>query len=175
MKNHGQISIEFLLTFIMAFGFVVLFLYYSMNLATGYIAHYATFVASRAYLTGDHASSQDIDQGFLVGIRKGEEAFETIPLKSLGIDGDIKFNAHPSINASANKTDITEFFGAYFLFSPPFKIATDSKKNKLLSESFLGKEPTRADCECQIRKAMGFSKCEGEDINEDVTLYDNGC
>ena len=85
------------------------------------------------------------------------------------MNDDLKFNSPQSVR-------VYEYVGAYFKFTPPFRISSDDSKNKLLSESFLGKEPSKGDCECQIRKAMGYGNCLGSlpDL-ADVTLFDNGC
>ncbi len=170
----GQASIEFLLSFMLAFSLVLVFIYFSANLVTGYVVHHATFVSSRAFLVGDAASESNLELGVSRGISMAKDTFE----QSLGgfkIDHEgLKFNVHPSVSqGETTSTDIAEYYGAYLVFRPPFRIAGDKEKNKLLSESFLGKEPTRAECDCQIRTAMGF-RC-GSEIDEDVALYDNGC
>ena len=52
-NNKGQSTIEFILTFTAAVGFIFLFLKMALNYTDGYIVHHATFMASRAYLVGD--------------------------------------------------------------------------------------------------------------------------
>ncbi len=173
MKNTGQITIEFILTFMFAVLFVLLFLYYSINFATGYMAHYATYLASRAYLTGEYEGIEfNSNQPYRAGESIGREAFDSIGLEKMGLTfsaDDLKFNSPQSVR-------VYEYVGAYFKFTPPFRISSTDSKNSLLSESFLGKEPSKGDCECQIKKAMGFGQCSNViPANETATLFDNGC
>ncbi len=173
MKNAGQITIEFILTFMFAVLFALLFLYYSINFATGYMAHYATYLASRAYLTGEYVgATYNSNAPYRAGEVLGREVFENIGLEDIGLtftSGDLKFNSPQSV-------DVYEYVGAHFKFTPPFRISSDDSKNKLLSESFLGKEPSKGDCECQIKRAMGQGNCLGPiPQGETVTLFDNGC
>jgi hypothetical protein len=52
-NNKGQSTIEFILTFTAAVGFIFLFLKMALNYTNGYMVHHATFMASRAYMVGD--------------------------------------------------------------------------------------------------------------------------
>ena len=51
-KNQsGQSTIEFIFCFVFAVSFILLVFNTSLNYVSGYVAHYATFMASRVYLT----------------------------------------------------------------------------------------------------------------------------
>ena len=55
--DTGQSLIEFLICFIFAFGILLLGIKVAFNLTNGYMAHYATYVASRVYLVSDNNSN----------------------------------------------------------------------------------------------------------------------
>ena len=53
-NQKGQSAIEFLVTFVFVIGFVFLFVRLVLNFGIGYLAHYATFMASRVYMSHDN-------------------------------------------------------------------------------------------------------------------------
>lgn len=172
MKNeYGQSTIEFILTFALTLGVVVLLLSATMNYVTGYLVHYATFSASRAYLTYDEAQP-DISSAIRSAEDKAKTIFDKFLVKSFGVSGILSFN-NPGLD------NIYEYVGVFYNYKTNLKGTgfIGGKEIKMLSESFLGKEPTRSDCRCQTQQAIGIS-CNGSfstSITEDVTLYDNGC
>ena len=172
LKEKGQSSIEFILTFTFTLGIFFIFLSLTFNFVSGYVAHYATFYASRVYLTYDNA--QDPSSSINQATVKAKEYFESLPLEAFQIPGKtdhLKFNI-------AGSGIIPEFYGAYFEFSRPlsiYKILTGTSKVNFMSESYLGKEPTREECKRQRCKAMGTSCDGGAPSDFEVTLFDNGC
>lgn len=171
INNKGQVTIEFLFSFLFAGGIVVLFLYYALNYTAGYLAHYATFQASRTFLT--HDSGNEPRNALELAKESAVNEFLKYPLKEFGIF--YKENG-VEINLPGGQVPY-EFVGAYFGFKNKLSLGEKTEKNDFLSESFLGKEPLRSNCECQVIQALGF-QCVGEtaaDIRADVTVFDNGC
>ncbi len=175
IKNHeGQVTIEFIFAFSFTVIFLVFFLHYAFNYTIGYIAHYATFSASRAYLSHDIVSRSP-GTSLSEARDYANKEFENYSLKSFGIKSSkgLQFN-------NPDNGFIYEYVGTYFSFSPPFvKKNDDGEDLEFLSESFLGKEPSRAECACRIlERLQGFS-CQGGDfdfsVEDEVTVYDNGC
>ncbi|MCB9094550.1 MAG: hypothetical protein H6621_05720 [Halobacteriovoraceae bacterium] len=170
LNNKGQVTIEFILVFSVSIFFVLSFTYYMINFGIGYLAHYATYAVSRAYLTSDHIGRYSTTGNLRVAAADAVKEFKKYQLESFGVKGELKINSPEDV--------IYEFVGAYYIFEPPFSF-TDSEQNKYISESFLGKEPTISDCECRIQQIMGIGCGDGvnvsKNISDDVTLFDNGC
>jgi len=170
-KNEsGQATIEFILSFSFMLFFTLFFITVGVNLALGYVAHFAVYKASRHYLTFDNGTATTAVM--LEASTRAEAIFNEFQ-KDLNLSGEFKIHAPDSIEGK-----IYEYVGAKFLYTPriksmgPFALPEDYK---LLTESFLGKEPTRADCKCQTQLALGYG-CESEILpEEEVTVYDNGC
>ncbi len=170
LKSHsGQATVEFILSFSFLLFFVLFFVTVGINLAVGYVAHYAVFKASRTYLTFDNGNSRSsvLTQASI----RGKEVFDTF--KQLNLPGE--FSIH---SPESPEGQIYEYVGAKFLYQPrvksigPFALP---EGYQLLSESFLGKEPSRAECRCQVQLALEEG-CETEIDNEkEVMVFDNGC
>lgn len=165
--NHqGQATIEFVLSFSFLLFFILFFITVGINLAIGYVAHYAVFKASRTFLTYDNGRAR----GEVLGdaIREGNNVFKTF--SQLNLDGQFSILAPTDI-------EIYEYVGAKLLFKPkvqsigPFALP---EGYQFLSESFLGKEPTRSECRCQVQNALQQG-CETEINNYEVMVFDNGC
>ena len=172
-KHAGQSTIEFILTF--AFGVSVILVIFNsaMNYTTGYLVHYATYMASRTYLTADNSlgtignSSPSLNGAE----EKARATFSKYTLTVFKIpSSNLRINP-PSTNPAEQLT-----VGAYTTFEQSVdavgKVA-GAAKLELVSESFLGKEPTRSECATRVCRAMtGESTC-GPEL--DVTLFDDGC
>lgn len=172
IKNEqGQSTIEFIFTFIFGVSMILMIFNSSMNYVAGYLTHYATFMASRVYLTAD--SHLITPNGSLNGAEnRARETFRNYSLSIFDIP-DTGFSINPAGQTSAS-TYLT--VGGVTTFEMEIdalgKIAGQSKL-ELVSESFLGKEPTRAECYVRVCKAItGRENCS---INDDVTLFDDGC
>lgn len=175
-KNNqsGQSTIEFILTFAFGLSFILVIFNSAMNYATGYIVHYATFMASRTYLTTDSHKGiiGDATQSISGAEAKAREVFNNYNLSIFKID-----NNNFTINPPGNTTPQTALtVGAQTTFDLPMDIlgrVAGQKKLELVSESFLGKEVTRAECATRVCFAMtGTISCTA---NLDITLYDDGC
>jgi len=169
IKSNGQSTIEFIFSFSFLLFFFLFFITTATNIGVGYLVHYATFKASRTYLSYDNGG--DRFAVLAAAEDEGRKVFDQFNLKAYGIkDGSLSFN-NPS-----DDDFIYEYVGAYYYFRPPFaRLGTFQfdLETHFLSESFLGKEPSVGECECRVQEALGFN-CEGE-ANADITLYDNGC
>ena len=173
----GQSTIEFIFTFIFGVSVVLLIFNSAKNYATGYLVHYATFMASRSYLTSDSYTGTfgGANTSLYVGIAE-TRARDTFNRYNLGI-----FNVTPDamkLNHTSNNLPNEEYLttGAYTTFEQRIDAlgrVTGEEKLILTSESFLGKEPTRFSCAIQMCKAVtGQESCNRE---LDVTLFDDGC
>ena len=176
MNNAGQATIEFILTFAFGLSLMLMIFNSAMNYATGYLVHYATFMASRVYLTSE-LHSGNFQSGYEFSLSRSEEsarqAFRQYNLGIFGIEESEFF-----VNRSSSSQSSSEYLtvGTYSRFTQKVdtlgKIAGNSELD-LVSESFLGKEPTRVGCAIRVCEAMtGNQTC---DDNMDVTLFDDGC
>jgi hypothetical protein len=169
----GQSTIEFILTFVFGVSLILVVFNTAMNSATGYLVHYATFMASRVYLTADShiGTVSSVDISLQGSEERARAAFNQYNLGIFNVpDGQFKINP-------AGNTTPSEYLtvGATTSFEQKMDLLgriTGESKLELVSESFLGKEPTRA--VCANRTCFGIT---GQDDcrNMDITLYDDGC
>jgi hypothetical protein len=175
-QQQGQSTIEFIVTFAFGVSLVLVIFNTSINYATGYLVQYATFMASRVYLTSDTHIGEvgNVDPSLSNAIPRAREAFTIYNLSMLKIPNE-NFNINKVQDArSDNAKNLT--VGAYTTFEIPMDVLgriAGQKKLELVSESFLGKEPTRAECATRVCQAItGQDNCEA---TMDITLYDDGC
>ncbi len=175
IAQAGQSTIEFIFTF--AFGLSVILLIFNaaMNYTTGYIVHYATFMASRVYLTAENFTGSMADGGLSsVSSAEGKatRAFAAYNLQIFNIKTeDFAINKLTGGNGSEYLTT-----GARTLFEQRIDIlgrVAGQKKLELVSESFLGKEPSRAACAARVCFAVTNQQECTPDM--DITLFDDGC
>jgi hypothetical protein len=175
IKNEeGQSTVEFILTFAFGVSLILVIFNTAMNYATGYLVQYATFMASRVYLTSDNFTGNiGITAPSLSGSKqRAQEAFNSYNLSIFNVP-----NSNFNINAAGNTDDSTYLtVGAFTTFDltiDPLGKLAGQKKLEMVSESFLGKEPTRAECASRVCHAVtGDVNC---DRSFDITLFDNGC
>lgn len=172
-ENSGQSTIELLVTLTFVLGFIFSFLKLSMIYTNGYLVHYATFMASRAYLVVD-SNSKRVGGFESVAQNRAKEVFKRFPLKNFisGDDINLKFN---SPDPSGNKFDRNLYVGVYTDFKQKFfspAMLGGGKEINFRSESFLGRIPTRAECVDRICEA--FKLLGGNCVNHG-TVSDNGC
>lgn len=174
-NEQGQSTVEFIFTFVIGLSLVLVVFNTSINYATGYLVHYATFMASRVYLTADnHTGSIGRSAPSLNEAEdRAREAFLKYNLNILSVP-----NENFRINRVQDVTDHSQILtvGAYTTFDLTMdmlgKIA-GQRKLELVSESFLGKEPTRSECATRVCIAVtGLNNCQD---TMDITLYDDGC
>lgn len=175
-NQQGQSTVEFIVTF--AFGVSLVFVIFntSINYATGYLVQYATFMGSRVYLTSDShiGSVGDVAPSLSFSAQRAEEAFKVYNLSMIKIPNEnFKINKVEDVDGD-NQKNLT--VGAYTTFEVPMDVlgrVAGQKKLELVSESFLGKEPTRAECATRVCEAItGQDDCS---MSMDITLYDDGC
>ncbi len=169
--QRGQSTIEFILTFSTAVGFIFLFLKMAMNFTDGYMVHHATFMSSRAYLVDDQERDA-VEEGDERAMAKAKLVFTSYLPEALvrGVDSSLlKFNT-----PDTGTTKFRAFVGVFIKYSQKFSIGFIGGKEPVnfTSESFLGREPTRSESRtqtCEAIKFAGLTKC---DVH--VTLEDNG-
>ena len=168
-NQRGQSTIEFIMTFTVAIGFIFLFMQMAFNYTNGYLIHHATFMASRAFLTAD---SEQRDS------RVGEDNADKFTRKIFlhYMPDFLKPDKNKFHVNGVMDMDRRAFVGVYYDFTQIFSLSFIGGKDEMYfrSESFLGREPTRGETISQICKRMNAiieanSKCEYH-----MTLDDNG-
>jgi hypothetical protein len=173
-NQQGQSTIEFIISFALGVSLILVVFNTAINYATGYLVQYATFMASRVYLTSDSHLGVIGDVAISLSFSRtdAQTAFNTYNLSIFRIPNE-NFKINP-----AGSTPLDEYLtvGAYTTFEQTIDLLgriTGQKKLELVSESFLGKEPTRAVCATRVCVAItGQTNC---DERMDITLYDDGC
>lgn len=169
--QRGQSSIEFILTFAFAIGISFLFVAHALNMTTGFLAHYATFMSARAFLVHD-ATSNTVGSNMQSAQRVAEKVFKIYRIDRFAKDIKLEVNKPiPSGQFSALFSGVSATFKKRLT---PYKLVGGAVKATMMSESFLGKEPLKIQCWEMTCQAMGVGKCatQGE---MDITVYDNGC
>jgi hypothetical protein len=175
MKNNqsGQSTIEFIFSFIFAVSLILLVFNTSLNYASGYVTHYATYMAGRVFMVQDSHENVWGPGDRSQAIRQAEKAFQAFNLNVFGINAEFKIHGDENLRPKAGEYLM---IGAVAKFSRKMDVVgqiTGQSKLELISESFLGREPTRGVCASRICKAIGDDdECDPID---DVTLFDDGC
>ena len=173
--QRGQATVEFILTFVFGLSLMLMIFNSAMNYVTGYLVHYATFMAGRVYLTAEtyFGVYGRYDQSINIAEQRARSAFQQYNLGVFGIKADEFF-----VNNSRSGQTSSEYLtvGVYSRFSQKVdvlgKIAGNTELD-LVSEAFLGKEPSRSACATRVCFAMtGSESCEP---TFDITLFDDGC
>ncbi|MBC7428647.1 MAG: hypothetical protein H7336_08560 [Bacteriovorax sp.] len=171
-SSKGQSTIEFLMTFTAAVGFIFLFLKMAMNYTDGFMVHHATYMAARAYMVSDE-NREALPEGDARAMTKAREVFTRYLPEAL-IPG-VKAGMLQENNPEPSQTKYPAFVGLYIEYEQKFSYGFIGGKEPLhlTSEAFLGREPTRRETRTQVCKAMkinlGLVRC---DVH--VTLEDNG-
>lgn len=172
--QSGQSTIEFILTFAFGVSFIFVIFNGAMNYATGYIVHYATFMASRTYLTADSHKGiiGDSVQSMSGAEAKAREVFNNYNLNIFKIDSS-NFTINPAGNTSPETYLTVGGQTSFDLTMDVLGRVAGQKKLELVSEAFLGKEVTRAECATRTCFAItGTTTCTAD---MDITLFDDGC
>lgn len=141
----------------------------ALNLTNGYLAHYATFMASRTYLVVD-SNSAEVDGADEYAFLLSQRVFNKFRIGGFIPDARQRLRARPpGVGGNPVYTGIIFKFTQEFSFSDMTggKVPMD-----FVSESFLGREPTRATCLQRICDSM---KMIGKGCGSNITYYDNGC
>jgi hypothetical protein len=174
-SESGQSTIEFIFTFVFGLSLVLMIFNTSLNYATGYLVHYATFMASRVYLTGDNHTGTigNSNISYANAETRATEAFSNYRLTVMRIKpDDFKINRADQISGPNENLTV----GARTTFEIPMDMigkVAGKKKLEMVSESFLGKEPTRAECATRVCFALTGNEACSDSM--DVTLFDDGC
>jgi len=171
--QEGQSSIEFLITLSLALGFLFSFFKMAIIYTNGYFVHYVVYQASRAYMVGEHHSNTE-DGSDSDAKNQAQAVFDSYNLAGIipGFDGvltveDPISNGNPQTNLYVGVR--TKFTQQLMIPGTSATIDIDMQ-----SESYLGMEPTRAECffaTCTAMQQMG----SGTQCNEHSTVTDNGC
>lgn len=171
IKNKGQSTIEFLMTFTAAVGFIFMFLKMALNYTDGYMVHHATFMAARSYMVIDR-DRDNIEEGDAIAKNYASTVFTKYLPESFvkGVSaGMLQVNS-----PDPTQTKFRAFVGLYIAYSQKFSVGYVGGKSlvNFVSEAFLGREPTRSETKqqtCSAIKSLGLSSCSVH-----VTLEDNG-
>ncbi len=168
-SDSGQSLIEFLVSFIFSVAFLFLFITLGLNFTSGDLVHYATFASARTYLTGGKDNNQPNDTD---AQNEAKSLFNTFKLGDLGVAASLEIIPPPS-----SPGEKFEYVGTRTKFEREISMIgmLGGQKLNLVSESFLGREPTRADCFKQVCNAMGNGICEENTSTVHITTEDNGC
>lgn len=171
-NEEGQSTIEFLFSFAIALGFVFSFLRISIAYTNGYLVHYVTFLASRAYMVGERDSNQP--GGSDAEAKSNAEAV----FNSFNIGGIIPtFESNPEFEDPVSNSGTTNLYvGVRTEFEEAITIPGTNAKIRFpfISESYLGMEPTRAECRQRVCDAMSTVGLGGG-CKKHSTISDNGC
>ena len=171
LGQKGQSSVEFIISFMVIIGFVFMYVKVAMNFTNGYVVHYANFMASRALLV--YEGNNNTPDG-------GDGAAKTRALEVWGT-----YNIEGVLGAAAGSLVLeqrlpgsianTVFVGTTASYQDRFTIfgnVGSTEKLNFQSESFLGREPSIAECverTCEAFKELGI------DCGSNTTVMDNGC
>ncbi len=171
-SEEGQSTIEFIVVFVLMFGFMFVYLKIALNFARGYMVHYATFQAARAYLVYDENKGNETQ----TDDRASNRAKEVFKRYMVHNQGDPSFNDPPG-NTSVARLYVGAIMKYEEKFSFGFPFASLDAM-EMISEAFLGREPTRQTClerTCKAAKDLGAPSCDGGGNVPHHTLSDNGC
>ena len=167
-NNKGQSLAEFILTFGIVCVVMILFVKIAFNFTKGYMIHYANFMASRAYMVQDNNSSNpqstDGDARNIAINNVYKKIFDKVPTSRI-------------VTLTPSSVENKVFVGIKTTIDEEFSLSPmvgGGEKIKLVSESFLGREPVVSECAigtCEAIREVSGESCE----NDFVTLWDNGC
>ena len=111
-KNKGQSTIEFIVTFVFAIGFTFSFFKIASIYTNGYLVHYATYMAGRAYMVFDNNSNNPAgsDNGASLLAKKVFEGFKLGGLLGGTIE-ELELNDPESYNNYSNNLYVGAWFG----------------------------------------------------------------
>jgi hypothetical protein len=171
LGEKGQSSVEFIISFIVVVGFVFMYVKVALNFTNGYVVHYANFMASRALLVYE-GNNNTPDGGDGAAKARAIEVWKT-------------FNIEAVLGSAAESLSLEQrlpgsvpnalFVGTTVEYQDRFTIfgnVGSTEKLTFKSESFLGREPSIAECvqrTCEAFKELGIS------CGKNTTVMDNGC
>lgn len=173
-NSSGQATIEFALTILLVMAFTFFFLQLSMTMAFGNFAHYATFMAARAYQAASFSTEDQKDRALqtlasMVKKSTTQTGIDRFPGIAKGIGGDGTMNGAyigEGAEFDPENPDYSWLLGVRYtfksrLFVLPLGRGASASDLTLTSESWLGREPTHEEC----KDYMGAKHA----------IWDNGC
>ena len=157
-----------------------MFLRLGINATSGYITHYASYMASRAYLVIE-SGSRDPAGGDAVAFREARRVFEEFRVGRFGVR-DLNIAQDFRVNSPEDVGQLkVEYVGVRLRHGSPLSLIPflgPPIDLEMVTESFLGREPSRGDCLARICRAMQESRGGTLDCNNNIThitAFDNGC
>lgn len=175
-EEEGQSTIEFLLTMIFTLSLLFMFIFIGINFTSGYLAHYAAFAASRSYLVFE-SNSNEPGGGDSPAEVLARRVFSSFRIGDVGIKNPNQFPLEFNLPGVAKY----EYVGVRYQFQVPIttlKLFGPTLSGTLMTESYLGREPTRATCFERVCRAMEEANGGAVSCRNPLavyTLYDNGC
>lgn len=171
-NEEGQSTIEFLFSFTIALGFVFSFLRISVAYTNGYLVHYVTYLTSRAYMVGERDSNNP-NGSDNEAKTNAQKVFDSYNIGGIvnGFESSPEFE-DPVSNSGKNNL----YVGVRVEYEEAITIPGTTAKIRFpfISESYLGLEPTRAECWQRICDAMSTVGV-GSGCKKHSTVADNGC
>lgn len=157
----------------LVFGFIFSFFKIAIVYTNGYLVHYVVFQASRAYLVSE-ANSNNKDGSDGEGKVFANEVFGSYQLDEIINNFDSTLTFEEPLSHTSNSTNL--FIGPRLEYNANILIPGTAAKIEfqLASESYLGMEPTRAECFSRVCDAM-TAVGPGSGCKEHATVSDNGC
>lgn len=173
----GQATIEFALAMVLMMGVLLFFVQLALFMAYGSYVHYATFMAARAYLAAGADEDNQMTRARDTAVRllkkgpaqPGIEKYPSIA-KGEGGTGDVPgLTLGPASQYKARDRDFSWLQGVRYEFRGNLSsVPVLGPKNTvslmtLVSESYLGKEPSYTSCSGYMANEVGGA------------IFDNGC
>jgi hypothetical protein len=183
-RQRGQGTVELILTLFAFFTIFFMYVQLAISFAVGNYIQYATFMASRALLSGGKSKDAQIRAGTLVLnamlIRNGKDRFGAFakgdgdgdpPGAFVGVSPRVRL-ASTDARETAWEQGATYRFGIKMYMLPIAPGAKRGAQNKvtLESQSWLGREPTTEECVKNLQTRPGMINLQGV-----KPLFDNGC
>jgi len=179
-KNEaGQSTLEFALVLFLLMSFLLFYVQLALMMGYGNYAHYATFMAARAYLSAGPTPTDQQQRAETVIVRmlkkgQGQEGIDRFPsIAKANGDGDPKgVQIGAGTNFSETNRHLSWIQGVRYSFKSRLFLmplgtgsgaaASVSSSSVILnSESWLGREPAYNDCQGDMATKEG--------------IFDNGC
>lgn len=182
--EQGQGTVELILTLFAFFTVAFMYVQVALGLGVANYFHYATFMASRAYLSGaateaDQRKAAEATLERMVrgngkdrfgGVAKGSGDGE-IPGSFVGASPRVRL-ANTEARNTAWEQGVTYKFKVKMYLLPMVPGAKRGRANEveLESQSWLGRDPSEEECLNSLVRRKTISGVGGGDF-----IYDNGC
>lgn len=172
-EESGQSTIEFLFTMTIALGILFSFFKMAIVYTNGYLVHYVVFQASRAYMVGEGHSGQE-SASDLIASDRARSLFDSYNLPGIVHNFQSPLQIESPDDHRDSETNL--YIGVRTRYEENLMIPLSTAKIPLemISESYLGREPTRAECFHQVCQAMR-DVGSGAGCKIHSTVDDNGC